>query len=138
MNHQSAQSSCSGCTASNHSASCRGCFGGGELILCQEEVQILWKLGQFAFLPIVQKSVNGEVAYEPIPDEQEGLPENFSQLVSCLEQKRLITIDPDIPLSNVDYGPRESSSQVRCGSIAMTVQGQEVLDWLTPPADSNY
>lgn len=117
---------CGGCGAGGFA-----CCGGGALILCQEELLILQELGQYAFLPVLQQSQNGEPEFFPIAEDQPRLPENFSQLILSLERKRLITIDPDIPLSNVSYSVPSASPSVRCGSLALTLQGQETLDWIS-------
>jgi len=59
------------------------------------------------------------------------MPENFSQVMLALQQKGLITIDPDLAMPNVSYGSWESKD-LHCGSIALTAKGQEVVDWLSP------
>jgi len=126
---------CCGCGSGGETSGCHGdgcgaCCGNGELTLSQEELLILRELGKFAFLPVLWQSQNGEPEFFPTPEDQPHLPENFSQLILSLERKRLITIDPDIPLSNVSYGVAAASPAVRCGSLALTLQGQEALDWI--------
>ena len=128
MNHECSNT---GCTACSNTEQCKGCCGSGELVLCKEEVCILLALAQLAFLPIIQKLVNGQAQYFPVPDDEQSMPKNFSQLIMSLEQKRLISIDPDIPLKNASYGPLASDETVLCGSLALTARGQEVLKWLS-------
>jgi|GEM_PF-5474918 len=127
---------CHGCGAPGKEVGCQGhgcgaCCGNGELILCREEVLLLLTLGQFAFLPVITKYENGEPYLVPIPEDTGRFSENFSDLVLSLESKRLITIDSDLPLQNANYG-EEASVRLRCGSLALTLQGQEVLDWISP------
>lgn len=126
---------CNGCGSGKSEVGCQGggcgaCCGQGELLLCREEAFILLSLGQFAFLPVLTQYEGGEPKYTPIPEDISRYPENFSDLLLSLERKRLISIDLDIPLSNADYGKKISAFLTRCGSIALTVQGQEVLDWI--------
>lgn len=132
MNFGCTNSGCVGEPKSGQCGGCGGCCTQGELILCQDEISVLLELAQYAFLPIIQKVINGDVWYVPIPDHEEILTENFSKAIISLEQKRLITIDPDIPLSNVDYGSLEKYKNARCGSVALTLQGQEAVDWFSP------
>lgn len=109
---------------------CGACCGRGELLLCREELDILLELGQYAFLPIVQISREGEPHFLPLPADAERFPDTFSDLILSLERKQLIQIDPDLPLCNLSYGVVDTHS--RCGSLALTLQGQEALDWVAP------
>lgn len=120
--------SCNGSDKSCGGSGCGLCCGRTELLLCREELDILLSLGQYAFLPVIQGSREGEPYFSPLPADCAELPKNFSDLLFSLERKRLIQIDPDIPLVNADYG--ELLPQNRCGSISLTLQGQEALDWV--------
>lgn len=132
MKHGCSNSACTGKPTDGQCGGCSGCCGGGELTLCREEVRVLLELAQFAFLPIVQTMMNGIPQYAPTSDYQQVIPENFSEIILSLEQKHLVTIDPDIPLENAEYGVSGGCKDVGCGSLALTSQGQEVLDWLSP------
>jgi hypothetical protein len=123
-------SGCSGCASSKQCGGCSGC-GKGELLLTKGEGQVLLELGQFAFLPILQEGRGEACSYHPIPQDVPSMPENFSQVMLALQQKGLITIDPDLAMPNVSYGSWESKD-LHCGSIALTAKGQEVVDWLSP------
>lgn len=127
---------CHGCGAAGKEAGCAGhgcgaCCGQGELILCPEEVKILLTLGQLAFLPVITKYQNGEPYMVPIPEDAARFSHNFSDMIVSLERKRLISIDADLAIQNANYG-EEPSARFRCGSLALTLQGQEVLDWISP------
>ena len=125
---------CIGCGSEGQcgSAACGGCLNKGELILCREEAMILLELSQFAFAPVVQEMQSEKLKYTSVW--ANILPDMscFSDVIASLEQKRLISVDPDIPLSNVTYDPWAGDKTVRCGSMALTQKGQEILDWLSP------
>lgn len=125
---------CEGCMGCGTAGQCGagGCSNRGELILCREEVMILLELSQFAFLPVVQEIEFEELKYTSVQDDL--LPEmsSFSEVIASLEQKRLITVDPDIPLHNIAYEPWSGHKSARCGSMALTQRGQEILDWFSP------
>lgn len=108
----------------NHDcASCSGCAG--VLELTEGEIELLKTLGQFAFLPVARK------ADDMVPvflEEQERSKEEYSLILQCLEQKKLISIDYDKPLRNVDM-----TAYAGCpvhGSMALTQRGQTVLEML--------
>jgi hypothetical protein len=115
------------------SGQCSGCSGCSfEVILCREEVSILLELAKYAFLPIIQIVEHEAIQYLPTPEYRQAAPENFSEIILSLEQKHLVTIDPNIPLSNADYGSIAEDKKARFGSLALTAQGQEALDWISP------
>ncbi len=134
--HQSAQphGGCAGNCSDTDCGGCGSCCGTGELTLYPAELSLLRELGQFAFLPIIGHSENGEPVYHPVNSIPDSLAAEFSQAAFSLAHKHLITIDPDLPLSNVSYGSAAQDNLLRCGSLALTAQGQEVLDWLPPDA----
>lgn len=99
-------------------SSCSGC--GRELVLCNEEVQMLYKLGQIPFLPVVRK-VDGET---PIDPENPG--EETSLILTLLEKKGLISLDYDKPLKKCTA----YAGYKICGSVALTARGQSVLELL--------
>jgi len=121
---------CSGCASGSHGG-CGLCCG-GEVILCQEEVAILSALAQLAFLPVACHEAADSTIYLPVTDDYGLSPTIFSQVIASLSFKRLISVDPDIPVSNIDYRACHSDDKIRCGSIALTTFGQELLDFLAP------
>lgn len=136
MTERCCSGGCGGCGSGEAEGGCQGggcgsCCGQSEVILCREELAILLSLGQYAFLPILTKYIDGEPHYVPIKEDISRFAENFSDLIQSLARKRLITIDSDISLCNTEYGVEHLPSMVRCGSLALTVQGQEVLDWVS-------
>ena len=110
----------------NHCGRC--CAGGcaahsGALSLTGPEQAFLAALARYAFLP---------VAYAPRLDspvclELAGMePETAAAALSSLRDKRLISVDYDLPLKNFDY--RAYADFERFGSIALTSLGQEAVD----------
>ncbi len=113
---------------------CHSCSGGccglpsSEILLCSEEVALLMVLAQYAFLPVVQTIENEKLRYILLNDDSK----QCSEVIAALEAKKLITVDADLPITNVDYGMFQSNVNMRCGSLGLTKQGQEVIDWLVP------
>ena len=104
-------------------AGCRGCMG--VLELTEAEVEMLHILGQFAFLPIARK------ADDTVPvflEEQERPAEEYSLILQVLEQKNLVSLDYDKPMTNFDW-TRYAAYPVK-GSAALTERGQKVLEML--------
>ena len=110
----------------NHCGRC--CAGGCEASTCAlslmgPEQAFLAALARFAFLP---------VAYAPRLDapvclELAGMTAQASAAaLSSLRDKRLISVDYDLPLKNFDY--RAYTDFERFGSIALTSLGQEDAD----------
>ena len=110
----------------NHCGRC--CAGGcaahsGVLSITGPEQAFLAALARFAFLP---------VAYAPQLDapvclELAGMTAQASAAaLSSLRDKRLISVDYDLPLKNFDY--RAYTDFERFGSIALTSLGQEAVD----------
>ena len=90
--------SCGGC-----SGGCSGC--GLELELTEEEISFLHRLGECAFLPVIQEKEAPVFPEEP----GKGL------LLQCLEKKGLISLDYDKPLKDYhtpayDASPGRGSS----------------------------
>ena len=108
----------------NHDCgSCSGCAG--VLELTEGEIGLLKMLGQFAFLPVARKADDMVPVYL---EETDRSREEYSLILQCLEQKRLISIDYDQPLRNVDMTAYKGLP-VR-GSFALTQRGQTVLEML--------
>lgn len=98
--------------------SCSGC--GRELVLSREEVELLCKLGQIPFLPVVRKPE------EEIPIDPENPGEETSLILTLLEKKGLISLDYDKPLK----GCSAYAGYKVWGSMALTARGQSVLELL--------
>lgn len=108
----------------NHNCSnCRGCMG--VLELTDGEVEMLRTLGQFAFLPIARKADD----MVPVYLEEDARPaEEYSLILQVLEQKNLVSLDYDKPLSKFDAA-RYAAYPVK-GSAALTARGQQVVEML--------
>lgn len=105
----------------NCSGGCGGCAR--ELSLTEGELEMLQKLSQIPFLPIVRKIDDDAPIY--LEDSERSL-EEYSLILQLLEKKGLISLDFDQPLKN--YTP--SPDYPLHGSMALTARGQAVLDLL--------
>ena len=94
--------------------SCGGCSGGCSG--CGLEIGFLHRLGECAFLPVIQEKE------APVFPEEAGK----ELLLQCLEKKGLISLDYDKPLKDY-HTPAYDASPVR-GSMALTKRGQDVLE----------
>lgn len=112
---------CKNC--SGNCGSCGGCAG--VLELTEGEVEMLQALGQFAFLPIARKADDMVPVYL---EENDRPAEEYSLILQVLEQKRLVSLDYDKPLSNFS-DPRYAPYPVK-GSVALTERGQTVVKML--------
>ena len=122
------QGGCQGCESGG--GGCGACCGKGDILLCIAEKTLLEQLGQYAFLPIIQERGGERTEFHPIPQDAEWMPQPLTEIIFALKNKGLITVDPKIPLSNVEYGPMGEQAEVRCGSLGLTQRGQEALHWL--------
>lgn len=116
---KAAQAACPG--VGTHCGACCGGACGRELILTEDEVALLKRFGQVAFLPVVKNCESGEVILPDAEDTGSGGLAAYG-----LGQKGLISLDMDIPLSNYDYG--KYSAGFHCGSAALTGGGQAALE----------
>lgn len=124
---------CSG----NHCGRCcaGGCGGCSARELSLGELELLERFAQLAFLPVVSTSDKKKPVFPG-----DGDMDALSSAILKLAGKRLIQVDYDIPLGNFDYADFEAYPIH--GSMALTLQGQEILDQLcfqgmgTPPEDS--
>ena len=108
----------------NHNCgSCAGCAG--VLELTEGEIQMLEALGQFAFLPIARKADDMVPVYL---EETEHPAEEYSLILQVLEQKNLVSLDYDQPLSKFNAA-RYAAYPVK-GSVALTARGQKVVEML--------
>lgn len=108
----------------NHN--CAGCNGCAKVLeLTEGEIEVLRTLGQYAFLPIARRADDMTPFYL---EEDAYSPEEYSLILQVLEQKSLISLDYDKPLSG-SYGPRYAAYPVK-GSAALTERGQKVVEML--------
>ena len=105
---------------SHNCSSCGGCAG--VLELTEGEIAMLQQLAQFAFLPIARKASDHIPVYL---EETDRTPEEYSLILQVLEQKRLVSLDFDKPLSN--FHDSKYSAYPICGSVALTERGQNVV-----------
>lgn len=104
-------------------AACGGCAK--QLTLTEMEIHMLRVLGQIPFLPIARK------ADDMTPVYWEGdtyTKEEYSLILQVLEQKGLISLDYDKPLSGTDMTAYQDYPVY--GSMALTAKGQTVLEIL--------
>lgn len=101
--------------------SCGGCAK--TLLLSPGELSVLEKLGQIPFLPIARKREDMIPIYL---EDAEFSTEEYSLILQVLEQKNLISLDYDKPLSGCDMA--SYAGYPVCGSMALTARGQAVLE----------
>jgi len=108
-------------TCNGNCAACSGCAR--ELLLSQQELDFLKKLGQIPFLPVARDLGDLTPVYL---EEQEYTQAQYSLILQCLEKKGLISLDFDMPMKGFDDGAY-AAYPIR-GSMALTQRGQQVLD----------
>ena len=108
---------------SHNCGSCGGCAK--VLELTESEIEMLQALGQFAFLPIARRADDMVPVY--LEDEKYS-KEEYSLILQVLEQKNLVSLDYDKPLS-ASYGDAYVGYPVK-GSVALTARGQKVVEML--------
>ena len=113
--------SCKNC--GGNCGSCNGCAK--VLELTEGEIEMLQVLGQFAFLPIARRADDMVPVYL---EEERYTKEEYSLILQVLEQKNLVSLDYDKPISG-SYGEGYRSYPVK-GSAALTARGQKVLEML--------
>ena len=104
-------------------ASCSGC--GASLELTGMEMELLRKLGQYAFLPVARRADDMTPVYL---EEDHYTKEEYSLILQCLEKKGLVSIDYDKPLSGADMTAYRGYPVH--GSIGLTQRGYTVLELL--------
>ena len=94
-----------------------------RLSLTPDESALLAALSQYAFLPAAYSpSLGGPVCLE-----LEGMTlQAAAAALSSLQDKRMISVDYDLPLGNFDYGAYAAFE--RHGSIALTALGRQAAD----------
>lgn len=103
--------------------SCGGCAR--ELLLTKPELDMLQKLGQFAFLPVARRADDMTPVYL---EDADCTREEYSVILQLLEKKGLISLDYDRPLGGVDMSAYIGYPVH--GSFALTQRGQSVLETL--------
>ena len=104
-------------------SSCGGC--GRDLTLTEAEIGMLEMLAQIPFLPVAR------TAADPAPiflEDDAHSPEEYSLILQCLEKKRLISLDFELPLKKCDLS-RYAAYPIQ-GSMALTARGQQVVELL--------
>ncbi len=111
----------------NHCGRCCAHACGGAAALTDAEQELLELLAQYAFLPLAFDPASEEPVCLERTDRRQ---EETSAALLSLWEKRLISLDYDMPLANYDYS---AYTQYECyGSAALTAFGQETLDqWNT-------
>ncbi len=112
---------CGSCCGS--CGSCGGCKPSNDLYLTEPELALLQKFAEQPFWPVARRADNLDPVFLDCDS-----PENAKNALQALEQKRVIRIDYDLPLTNFDY----TAYQVypHKGSMALTALGIEVLELL--------
>jgi len=106
---------------------CGGCCGGcgRELVLTPGEAAMLRRFAEIPFLPVARRRDGEEPVYL---EERERSAEEYSEILSWLALKGLISLDYDLPLSNFDYAAY-APYPIR-GSMALTAAGQRAVELL--------
>jgi hypothetical protein len=112
----------------NHCGACcsGGCTGcGGALELTQGELDLLWRFAEIPFLPVARRWDSETPIY--LEDCTTSVDE-MSKIITALQQKQLIRLDYDLPLSGFDY--EAYGNWPAQGSMALTARGQQVIEQL--------
>lgn len=104
-------------------AACGGCAK--QLTLTEPEIGMLRTLGQIPFLPVARKADDMTPVYleDTVYDR-----ETYSLVLQVLEQKGLVSLDYDKPLSAADMSAYQGYPVH--GSMALTARGQAVVETL--------
>jgi hypothetical protein len=95
------------------------------LQLTQGELDLLRRFAQIPFLPVARRWDSETPIYLEEPDKK---TEELSCVIAALQQKQLIRLDYDMPLSGFNYAAyRDYPAQ---GSMALTARGQQVIELL--------
>lgn len=112
----------------NHCGRCCAHACGGAAALTDAEQELLELLAQYAFLPLAFDPASEEPVCLERTDRRQ---EETSAALLSLWEKRLISLDYDMPLSNFDYSAFRQYE--RYGSAALTAFGQAALDGQDTP-----
>lgn len=86
---------------------------------------MLLRFAEIPFLPVARRRDAEEPVYL---EEAEKTTAEYSEILSWLQLKGLISLDYDLPLSNFDYAAY-AAYPVR-GSMALTAAGQRAVELL--------
>ena len=112
---------CKNC--SGNCASCAGCAGALELTA--QEVDMLFTLGQYSFLPVARRADDMTPVYL---EDDACTKAEYSLILQCLEKKGLISISYGKPLPGADMAAYKGYPVH--GSFVLTERGYTVLDLL--------
>ncbi|MCD8382492.1 MAG: hypothetical protein LUC30_06200 [Clostridiales bacterium] len=118
------ESQFNGCPAGG-CESCSGCGETAQLVLTPGEGALLLRLGEVSFLPVCHRQGDKLPVYR---EDQAYTEAEYAAIVNALWQKRLISLDYDLPLNNFSY-----DAYTDCpvhGSMALTLRGQTALELL--------
>ena len=118
------QNTCRGAGCGSCCHRCGSCGQQDSLYLTPSELEILQQLAVTPFLPA---GFNNRGKH-PICLECSGDREAVSDTLLALRQKRLLSLDPEIPLQGFDYSAYEEFPLH--GSLALTALGQQVVELL--------
>ena len=91
--------------------------------MTQTEIDLLRLFAQIPFLPVARQYGSETPVFF---DSGIGSVEILGAAITALQQKRLIQLDYDLPLTNFDYSEYEAYP---CqGSMALTARGQTVIE----------
>ena len=110
-----------GCGSCGNCNNCGGCAG--SLVLTEPEIDMLYTLGQLAFLPVARKAEDMTPVYL---EDARHTQEEYSTLLQLLEKKNLISIDYNAPLQGADMSAYKGYPVH--GSFALTQRGQQILE----------
>ena len=94
-------------------------------MLTPGEISMLLRLAEIPFLPVARRRDSEEPVYL---EEREKTRAEYSEILTWLHLKGLISLDYDLPLSNFDYGAY--AAYPLQGSMALTAAGQAVVELL--------
>ncbi|MGM9537563.1 MAG: hypothetical protein ACI3VN_04445 [Candidatus Onthomonas sp.] len=118
------QKTCTGAGCGSCCHSCGSCGNQDSLYLTPSELELLKQLAVTPFLPAGFNSRGRHPICLDCPGDREAV----SDTLVALGQKRLISLDPEIPLQGFDYAAYEAFPLH--GSLALTALGQQVLELL--------
>ncbi len=102
---------------------CGSC--GTTMELGAGEIAMLQKLGQIPFLPVARTAAEETPIYL---EDSDYTPAQYAGILQCLEKRGLITIDFETPIKGLKTKAYEAYPI--CGSFALTLRGQQVLQIL--------
>lgn len=91
----------------------------------EEEIELLRRFAEIPFLPVARRWDSDTPIYL---EENANSELKMPQIITGLQQKQLIRVDYDYPLSNFDY--KIYRNYPVHGSMALTAKGQQVLELL--------